>query len=260
MMILHRSSAADSSASRLYLLDELRGFAVLCMVFFHGFYAMSDFFSLKAGTVLYDFFLPAEPWFAGLFILISGICCRLSHSNALRGAKLLGVSAGVTLVTLGAVWVGILDYPIWFGILHLLAVSMLLFALLDRIGLMNKIPPLVGFFVLLVLFVLTYSIDEGTIGIPYVFSVRLPQSLYFTNWLAPLGFHAHRFSSSDYFPILPWTLLFLAGSFLGVYARSGRFPRIFYRRHCRPAAFVGRHALLIYLAHQPVIYGILWIL
>ena len=54
---------------RLILLDELRGFAVCCMVFYHGFYSMASIFGLSIGRDLLYFFMPAEPWFAGLFIL-----------------------------------------------------------------------------------------------------------------------------------------------------------------------------------------------
>ena len=31
---------------RIYLLDELRGLAVFCMVFYHAFYSMSEFFNI----------------------------------------------------------------------------------------------------------------------------------------------------------------------------------------------------------------------
>ena len=53
---------------RIYLLDELRGLAVFCMVFYHAFYSMSEFFNIAVGTKLLDFFTPAEPFFAALFI------------------------------------------------------------------------------------------------------------------------------------------------------------------------------------------------
>lgn len=72
---------------RIYLLDELRGLAVFCMVFYHAFYSMSEFFGFEIGTKLLDFFTPAEPFFAALFIVISGISSRLSHDNTKRGVR-----------------------------------------------------------------------------------------------------------------------------------------------------------------------------
>ena len=66
-------------------MDEIRGFAVLCMIFYHGFYSLAYLFQLDWGMALLRFFMPAEPFFAGAFILISGISSNLSHSNLLRG-------------------------------------------------------------------------------------------------------------------------------------------------------------------------------
>lgn len=48
---------------RIYLLDELRGLAVFCMVFYHAFYSMSEFFSFEIGTKLLDFFTPRRAVF-----------------------------------------------------------------------------------------------------------------------------------------------------------------------------------------------------
>ena len=78
---------------RIHTMDELRGLAVLCMIFYHAFYTMAFLFGIPLGRTLLYFFMPAEPYFAGLFILISGISCQLSHSNLIRGAKLLLVAA-----------------------------------------------------------------------------------------------------------------------------------------------------------------------
>lgn len=69
---------------RIYLLDELRGLAVFCMVFYHAFYSMSEFFGFEIGTKLLDFFTPAEPFFAALFIVISAYprACRTTTPSA----------------------------------------------------------------------------------------------------------------------------------------------------------------------------------
>lgn len=49
---------------RIYLLDELRGLAVFCMVFYHAFYSMSEFFNIAVGTKLLDF-SPLQSRFCG---------------------------------------------------------------------------------------------------------------------------------------------------------------------------------------------------
>ena len=48
---------------RIHLMDELRGFAVFCMVFYHGFYTLAFLMNQSWGEWLYRFFMPAEPWF-----------------------------------------------------------------------------------------------------------------------------------------------------------------------------------------------------
>ena len=73
-------------------MDEIRGLCVLLMIFYHAFYTMSMLFHWELGTKLLVFFSPAEPFFAGLFILISGISSQLSHSNLIRGLELPGHS------------------------------------------------------------------------------------------------------------------------------------------------------------------------
>ena len=117
----------ERATKRIHLMDELRGFAVFCMVFYHAFYTLAYLFNLEFGKALLNFFMPAEPWFAGLFILIAGISSNLSHSNLLRGLKLAGIAAVVTLVT----WLVVPAERILFGILHFLAICMILFGLIQ---------------------------------------------------------------------------------------------------------------------------------
>ena len=55
---------------RIHLLDEIRGFAVFCMVLYHGFFILGELFEVEAATKLFDFFTPVEPFFAGIFIFV----------------------------------------------------------------------------------------------------------------------------------------------------------------------------------------------
>ncbi len=227
-------------------MDEIRGFAVLCMIFYHGFYSLAYLFQLDWGMALLRFFMPAEPFFAGAFILISGISSNLSHSNLLRGAKLLAVALAVTLVT----WLVVPDQVIVFGILHFLSICMLLFGLLRP--LQEKIPLWVGLIGSVVLYLCTMDISRGILA----FGISLPDALYETNWLAPLGFHNASFLSADYFPLLPWAFVFAAGTFIGRWAAQGQFPKWMYPSRVPPLSWMGRHALILYIVHQPVIIGV----
>jgi uncharacterized membrane protein len=235
---------------RIYLLDELRGFAVLCMICYHAFFTAGYVFGEAWGVFYFHYFMAAEPYFAGLFMFISGVACNLSHSNLARGAKLFALAMGVTLVT----WLFDPRDIVAFGVLHFLAVCMVLTGLLkpalDRLKF--SWPPAAA---LAALTLCTRRVQEGFFGPGGALSAALPQAWYATNWLAPLGFHNAAYISSDYFPLLPWIFVYAAGVWIGKLAGEGRFPAFTYRSSVPQLSWVGRRALVIYLAHQPVIYA-----
>jgi uncharacterized membrane protein len=245
------NSTAQNGRGRIYLMDELRGFAVFCMIFYHGFYTFGYLFGSDIGVYFFRFFMPAEPFFAGLFLFISGIASNLTHSNLARGTKLLVIALGVTLVT----WYFVPEDIITFGVLHFLSVCMILFGLLkpfaDRFRFSwSAVIACFG------LYFLTRGVPRGFLGYGPDFGIALPQNLYEFAWLAPFGFPGPGFASSDYFPLLPWIFVFAAGTIVGKLAKAGRFPEIAYRSQVPILSWFGRHALILYLIHQPMIYGL----
>lgn len=236
---------------RMHTLDELRGLAIFCMIFYHAFYTIGYFFMLPWGAWLMNFFSPAEPFFAGLFILIAGLSCNLSHSNLERGVKLAMIAGAVTIVTyfvLGE------KEMIQFGILHMLSVSMILYGIINKY--LKLIPPWLGIIFNGLLFALTFCVPHHIFGIPPYLSVTLPDSMYSTHFLFMLGFPHNTFTSSDYFPLIPWMLLFFAGTYIGRLGILHKFPKFMFKKRIPFFAFLGRHSLLIYILHQPVIFGI----
>ena len=63
------------------------------------------------------------------------------------------------------------------------------------------------------------------------------------------------FFSTDYFPLLPWLFLFWVGYFLTT--RGPRTPRAAAPVGLPAVGWMGRHSLVLYLLHQPVILGVL---
>lgn len=244
-------SSSLKSSRRIYFMDEIRGFDLILMVFFHAFYVIGYIFNFWWGEALFRFFSPVEPFFAGLFIFICGISCRLSHSNWKRGCLLLLVSLGLSLF----LYLFMPDEMIWFGILHFLSVSILLFALCRP--LLNKIPPFAGILACALFFLLTWWIPPyhgSLLGIKGLISLSIPSSWVANPLLYPLGLG--KGSGADYFPLLPWFFCFLAGSFTGVWAKQNRFPAFMYKSRLPWLAWLGRHTLVIYVIHQPVVYGL----
>jgi uncharacterized membrane protein len=182
----------------------------------------------------------AQLLFAGIFVVLSGVSSTLSRSNVRRGLRLLAVAAAVTLVT----WLFEPTSAVVFGILHCLAVSILLYgAAFERKG-----PLACAAWGLII------------IGLAaFLPTLRQAAAVRF-DWLLPFGIYGPTFASYDYFPFLPWFGVFLMGTALGrsVYAPGkSLFPRPPRETFINVA---GRHSLLIYVVHQPVIMGILYLL
>ena len=243
-----------SGKTRIHALDEIRGFAVFCMIFYHAFYSMAYLFSIDWGETLLLFFMPLEPFFAGLFILISGISSDFSRANLKRGVKLFFIAmlvSGITIVLFE-------DQRILFGILHMLSISMIVFGLFQKQ--FEQIETKIGLIVCAALFVLTIPVNQGFFGIAPFGGISIPKTLYQLDFLYPFGIYNHKFYSSDYFPLFPWMFLFLFGTFLGRCFQRGCYPSWMNRSNLPVFSFLGRHALFCYLLHQPVIYGVLWII
>lgn len=236
---------------RIHLIDELRGIAIFCMIFYHAFYTVGVLFNMGWAMVLLKFFMPAEPYFAGLFILISGVASNLSHSNLERGVKLLFIAFAVTIVTYFSLGK---EYMISFGILHMLAVCMMLYGVLNKY--LKLVPSALGIIFNVVLFVFTFNVQSGSVGFPFILNIKIPAEWYNTSFLFMFGLPDKNFVSSDYFPLLPWLFLFFAGTYIGRIGMKKKFPKFMYTKRVSFFAFLGRHSLIIYLVHQPVIYGI----
>jgi len=247
---------ARPDARRIELIDEIRGICVLAMVIYHMFFVCGTQFGLEWGTQFYESFRPAQPAFAGMFIVISGFCARLSRDAKKRGFILAVLAMAITFITVLLLpALGFENTQVWFGVLHLLAASMLLFGFGKK--LFDKIPAPLGVILCLVLFFIFAPVSQGYLGM-FGFHAQLPEGLYQTNALAFLGFHAPDFVSTDYFPLLPYMFLFFFGSFMGRYAEQEKFPDFCYKKHMLFFGFLGRHALPIYLLHVPVFYGLVY--
>ena len=98
----------------------------------------------------------------------------------------------------------------------------------------------------------------GALGIPMVIVGWYLRTQAFPFWLlTPLGFAPYGFTSSDYFPLLPNFGYFLLGAVVGRQVYAGR--KSLFPRETPPLGlfrWLGRHSLMIYLLHQPVLAAI----
>ena len=239
---------------RIYLLDEIRGFAVICMVFHHTLLSIGEIFSSQTFLGLFNTLCIFQPLFWFFFFGASGISSRLSRNNLSRGLKLLGIALVVTVVT-WAYFNG--TYTIVFGVLHFLSLAMIIFHFIKP--LFERLNPIVGIVICFLLFAFTYHLSSGYVGIFDMVKIYLPRELYGTHFLFWLGFPSADFVSADYFPLLPHIFLFFIGGFLGTYVVRGRVPKFAYKKHSGFLCFFGKHALIVYIAHQPIIYAVCYL-
>ena len=242
---------AEKSAGksgRVYMLDEIHGFAILCMVVYHAMFSLKYEFGVNVPIFFDDWFNIIRDIFAGAFIFISGIMCRYSHDNVRRGAKCFLLGMMITFI------VPFFSSQIVFGILHMLGVSMMIYGLFSR-GL-EKIPAVVGFALSAVFAALTWNAPNGFLGFGGAFKWEFPAAAHEVGVLYPLGILPYEYFYSDYFPLMPWFFVFLAGSFAGYWFKNGSAPKMFYNSHARWLGAVGRATLWIYILHVPLIYGL----
>lgn len=237
-----------SLGNRVWFIDEIRGIAIILMVIYHLCFDLVYIFNVNIEIFNSAPINIMRDFFAGLFIFICGISCRFSSNNLKRGTICFLCGIGLTVIT----FFFIRNEIIYFGILHMLGISVILYSWFEK--LLSKIKfPIFGIVISGLLFYSTREISKCKIGI---WSFVVDDNL--KKWLFPFGIKSLYFHSWDYFPLIPWFFLFLAGCYFGVYVIENRLPEFFYKMHFRPIAFVGRHTLWIYLIHQPILYGLLY--
>ena len=242
------------TSKRIHLIDEVRGADIILMVLFHSFYVAGWIFDLSWGRAVFSFFKPVESFFSGIFIFICGLSCWLSHNNVKRGLQIAAFAALISLT----LWLVMPDQMIRFGILHFLAAAVLLFALCKP--LLRHVPVIPGIIACAVLLLLTWHLpveDGAFFGIKGLFEFHTPGIIIEQGWLYPLGLGLGY--GVDYFPIFPWIFCFLAGAFVGRWAKEGKFPAWTYKSRVPFFSWCGKHTLIIYLLHQPAAFVLLWI-
>ena len=224
-------------SKRIWELDALRGLALLGMMGIHFVYDLVDLFGVWnwQQPAWYLFF---KNNYGAVFFLISGISVTLGRCPVKRGAQVFLCGFLCTGVTLGMYLLGFAGKGIiiYMGVLQCLGLCMMLWPLLRRCP------------------------DWGLVALGLAMTIAgwYLRTQAFPFWLlTPLGFAPYGFTSSDYFPLLPNLGYFLLGAVVGKRAYAGR--KSLFPRETPPLGlfrWMGRHSLMIYLLHQPVLAAI----
>lgn len=219
---------AAKSSVRYHSIDLYRGIAVVLMIIFHFTYdlALFKFISLtfKKHQDPFWWFLPRIIVF--LFMLSMGMSMHLVHFPKIKWApfrkRLLKLIIFALIISLTTYFI----FPkrwIYFGTLHSIAVCSLLILPLLKFKYINLI---------LALLLFGHTIITGK-SIPF--------------WMLP---HA----AMDYIPPWPW----IGAASLGVFIvkmnwHTWQVPQNLLTRFIQ---YLGKHSLVIYLVHQPLLYGL----
>jgi uncharacterized membrane protein len=235
------------ASGRWPLIDAVRGLAILAMIVYHAVWDLG-YFGLTGIDAGED---PLWRWFAhiiaGTFLALVGIGLVLATRNGFRARRYLRrlaiIVGAALLVTLGTYWI----FPeafVFFGILHCIAAASVL-----------ALPFL--------------RLPVWVTAIAAVACIAAPQFLahpFFNDpgWLW-LGLSTVQPATVDYVPVLPWFGLTLAGIVLAKLTLAWRDETFW--SHWQPRAFpgralvwCGRWSLPIYLVHQPILFGLAYLL
>jgi len=216
---------------RIRWVDDLRGVAIVLMVVFHFCYDLRYFGYVDWDVPNGAYWWPFRYLILTLFIFAMGVSLRLAHGEGIRWQK-FGIRLGQLLLAAGAITLmSVYMFPaawVYFGILHFLAMASI-------IGLIFVPVPLAALGAGLLVLLLYWS---GAIHNQWPFA--------YIGWLPA--------NTEDYVPLVPWLGVTFLGVAAGAIAARVELSRMLF---WVPGwvRFAGRHGLIIYLVHQPIMFS-----
>lgn len=241
----------ETKGKRYAWIDTLRGLTLISMIAYHAMWDVVYMLGLNIEWYKSDVGYVWQQSICWTFILLSGFCWQLGKNSIKRGMEVFISGVIITIVML----IAMPENRIFFGILTFLGSAMLIMPFLNKA--LCRINSRLGALLFFALFLLFRDVNEGTLGFFPYFYCRVPKLMYSNLFTAYLGFAPADFFSADYFGMLPWIFLYITGYYIyrivdDIHVmdkiRCARLPLI---------ELFGRYSLGIYIAHQPIIYGII---
>lgn len=233
-----------AARGRIAIIDIARALAIVAMAIYHFTWDLEHFSYLPEGLTGQGGWRIFARCIASSFLFLVGFSLVLAHGRAIRWRKFLvrlaQISAGALAVTVATLFATPNSF-VFFGILHHIALASLLGLAFLRLP----------------------AVVTGLCGVLVVAApvfVGLP--CFDSRWLAWIGWFSDTMPlSNDLVPIFPFFGAVLIGIAAGRLAVDRGFLAVMRGWNDRlaklqPLEFAGRHALIIYLVHQPLLYGL----
>ena len=231
--------------NRAEFLDLLRGFAIIYVMLYHLLYDLIFFGRMDIPFFFTDWWEAVHQLFLIILFGISGVCAGFSKNVLKRGATLFLMGEALTIAT------SLLmpDNIIVFGVLSCFGAIMLIYGVISP--LLKKLPNIAVFvvFTLLTMVFFDFPRNESIYLLFREIPLNLPEN---AGYLYPIGITSAGFRSADYFPLIPYGFIFLAGTSFSDYVKGGNLPKFIYKTKLPVINFLGRHSLWAYIIHQPV--------
>lgn len=231
----------DLHRGRVQFVDAARGLALVGMIVFHIARDLEMLNVIAPGTTLNGFWYVFARLIAGSFLVLVGVSLVLAHRNGIRwkafGWRALVILAAALAVS-AATYAAMPDRFIYFGILHAI-----LFASCAGLLLVQAQAWMSMF----------------AAGLVLVVWFAYGRALPLDPWFGWTGLAARPRPALDLIPVFPW----LAATFVGI-AIGRTFTFKASRGTPGPVeaalGWLGRHSLAVYLLHQPLLIGVLWLI
>jgi len=237
------ASTVREPLTRIRAIDALRGAAICMMIVYHAAFDLNWFHIISADFNHDRFWLSFRDLIVSSFLLLVGVSLVLASRAGISPKRFWNrialVGACAILVTVGS-YVTFPKTFITFGILHCIVVSSILGWPLVRFP---RAALMVGVVVI---------VAGVAIGVP-LFDLPL------LNWV---GLMTHKPPTEDYVPLLPWLGVVLVGISIGWWLLERRMHDLRQISRASPKwlTWLGRHSLLVYMIHQPIMMGLLRVL
>lgn len=240
-------AASMPSRPRIGAVDAARGVALLAMAVYHFTWDLGYFGYADPGLATHGGWKLFARMIASSFLVLVGVSLVLAHGNGIRwrkfGWRLLQIVAAALAITIATYFFSPDSY-IFFGILHEIALASALGLLLLRLP-WPVMAVLAAAIVAAPLYLGSPAFDHPALW-----------------WI---GLNTVEPRTNDYVPLFPWFGAVVAGMALARLARqAGLLSALSGRRLPLPVLdtglrFIGRHSLVFYLVHQPILVGLVFL-